>query len=91
MIRKIVYILIVFLLLTTPVKALNKSVVDITELTMTEQIDYLDKGVITSYELVNLYLDRINTYNDTFKALITINPNILEEAKEMEDSMSNEW
>ena len=85
MIRKIVYILIVFLLLTTPVKALNKSVVDITELTMTEQIDYLDKGVITSYELVNLYLDRINTYNSTFNALITVNPNILEEAKEMDE------
>ncbi len=83
--RYMFFFIIIFFCLVSSVSANNKSVVDITELTMNEQIDYLDKGVITSYELVNLYLDRINTYNDTFKALITINPNILDEAKEMDE------
>ena len=72
----------------SPVKGLNKSVIDITQMTMTDELEYLDKGVITSYELANLYLDRINIYNSTFNAMITINPNVLEEAKEMDELRS---
>ena len=75
-------IVIIVTLFITPVYALNKSVVDVTKLTMNQTIEYLDKEIITSEELVNLYLDRINTYNDSFKAIITVNPNIVEEAKE---------
>ena len=75
-------IVLIISLFIGPVKALNKSVIDVTELTMSDTIEYLDSGIITSEELVNLYLDRINTYNNDFKALITVNPNIVEEAKE---------
>ena len=75
-------IVIIITLFIIPVRALNKSVVDVTKLTMSQAIEYLDKGVITSEELVNLYLDRINVYNVDFKAIIIVNPNIIEEAKE---------
>ncbi len=76
------FIVIIVTIFTVEVDALNKSVVDVTKLTMSEAIEYLDKSVITSEELVNLYLDRINTYNTEFKAIINVNPNIIEEAKE---------
>jgi amidase len=85
--RYILFLLIIFFV-ATPVNSLNKGVIDITQLTMSDELELLDKGVITSYELGSLYLDRINTYNDTFKAIITINPNVLEEAKEMDELRS---
>ena len=78
--RIVIFIVILITLFVSRVNAYNKSVVDVTKLTMSDAIEYLDKGVITSEELVNLYLDRINNYNDTYKAIITINPNIIEEA-----------
>ena len=86
-IASIIVIIVTFLVIE--VNALNKSVIDVTKLTMSQTIDYLDKGVITSEELVNLYLDRINTYNNDFKAIITINPNIIEEAKESDELRKN--
>ena len=90
MMKRIVFIMVAIVtLFLTEVKAYNKSVIDITKLTMSDSIEYLDKRVITSEELVNLYLDRINSYNDDFKALITINPNIVEEAK-YSDQLRNE-
>jgi len=74
-------VLIIFLLLITFEVNAKSSVIDITSLTMEEIIDYLDKGVITSESLVELYLERINTFNSDYKAIITINNNILEEAR----------
>ena len=85
--RCFLFLLIIFFI-ATPVSCLNKGVIDVTQLTMSDELELLDKGVITSYELGNLYLDRINTYNDTFKAIITVNPNVLEEAKEMDELRS---
>ena len=82
-IANIIVIIVTFFVVE--VKAYNKSVVDVTKLTMSETIEYLDKNVITSEELVNLYLDRINTYNNDFKAIITINPKIVEEAIESDN------
>ncbi len=82
MIRIVILIMGLFVI---EVKAYNKSVVNITDLTLSEEIELLDKGVITSYELVSLYLDRINTYNSDFNVLITLSENILEEAKYSDD------
>ena len=74
-------IVIIVTLFISRVNALNKSVIDIEDLTLEKTIEYLDKGVITSEELVNLYLDRINTYNSEYNALITLNDKIVEEAR----------
>ena len=86
--KKYILFFLTFLFIISPVYSLNKSVIDITQMTMSDELELLDKGVITSYELANLYLDRINTYNSTFNALITVNPNVLEEAIEMDELRS---
>ena len=49
-IASIIVIIVTFLVIE--VNALNKSVIDVTKLTMSQTIDYLDKGVIISEELV---------------------------------------
>ena len=82
-------IVIILTFFINEVYALNKSVIDVTKITMSEAIDYLDKGVITSEELVKLYLDRINAYNSDYNAIITVNPNIIEEAKESDELRKN--
>lgn len=85
---KKIILIIILLFLTIEVKA-TSNVIDITSLTMEEIIDYLDKGVITSEKLVQLYLDRINNFNNDYKAIITINNNILEEAR-LSDTLRKE-
>ena len=88
--RRIATLIVILITLFIPkVNALNKSVIDIEDLTLEKTIEYLDKGVITSEELVNLYLDRINTYNSEYNALITINNKIVEEAKQSDNLRNN--
>ncbi|MDD4706358.1 MAG: hypothetical protein PHS24_04020, partial [Bacilli bacterium] len=45
------------------VDAYNKSVIDITKMDITELNKALNSEIITSEELINLYLDRINEYD----------------------------
>ncbi len=84
--KKIIIILL-FVISINIVKARN--IVDVTSLTLEDIIEYLDKGVITSEELVNIYLERINNYNSDYKVIISINNNITEEAK-YSDSLRKE-
>ena len=42
----------------------------------------IDEGYLTYEELVKIYLDRIEKYNEKYNAVLYINPNALEEAKE---------
>lgn len=62
--------------------------IDIRNCSVDDLILYMDKGIISSEELTNAYLDRINEYNDTYKAIITINSNVINDAKEM-DALRN--
>lgn len=77
--------IIIFILLLFPINvfALHKAPIDITNTTIDELNIYLDNGIITSEDLVNLYLDRINTYKD-YNAIISINEDAIKEAKELD-------
>ena len=81
-IKKIFILLIITLtLFSIKVNAFNKSVVDITKMNISEISEALNSKLITSEELVKLYLDRIEAYDKDFSAIISINKEALEEAK----------
>lgn len=44
----------------------------------------MQKGTLTSEQLVQFYLDRINEYDDTIHSIITIDEDVLEEARELD-------
>src|SRR5207244_12764138 len=52
----------------------------VVEATMPELKDALKHKRITSRQLVQQYLDRIEKYNGTLNAIITLNPRALDEA-----------
>ena len=84
-IKKILIYLILFLCFCNiKVEAVNKAVIDITKTDITELSRALDLEIITSEELVNLYLDRINEYDKNYKAIITINKEAVKEAKKLD-------
>ena len=58
--------------------------VDITQMSITELSDALEKGYLTSETLVKLYLERIEAYNDEFNAIREINEHALEQAKALD-------
>ena len=84
-IKKILIFLILFLCFyAIKVDALNKAVIDITKTDIAELSKALDLEIITSEELVNLYLDRISEYDKNYKAIITINEEAIKEAKKLD-------
>lgn len=85
--RKKIFILFL-ILIPFNVFALTKAPIDITKETVTSLSKALDEEIITSEELINIYLERINEYNDKYNALITINENALNEAKELNKERS---
>ena len=74
-------------LLPTNIYALSKAPIDITNQTIESLNDYLNSNIITSEELVNIYLDRIKTYSE-YNAIITINDKAIEEARRLDDERS---
>ncbi len=66
----------------------TKSVIGAEELTINEMQKYMKKGYITSEILVNLYLDRIKKYNEQYNAIISINKNAIEKAKQLDKEHS---
>ena len=67
------------------VSAYEKSVIDITNMSIEDLSDALDKGYITSELLVKLYLDRIEAYNSDFNAIREINNDAVNEAKKLDE------
>ncbi|MDB9529481.1 amidase family protein [Oscillatoria sp. CS-180] len=52
----------------------------------------MDAGALTSADLVELYLNRIEAYDDqgpAINALITVNPNAMEEAIALDEARAN--
>jgi len=54
---------------------------DLTELTVKEILEFLDKGKISSFELVSAYLKKIKKYNGSLHAFITVREEALNDAK----------
>lgn len=86
--RKKIFILFLILI---PINAfaLTKAPIDITKETVASLSKSLDEEIITSEELINIYLERIKKYNDQYNALITINENSINEAKELDKERQN--
>ena len=86
--RKKIFILFL-ILFPLNVLALTKAPLDITKETVSSLSKALEEEIITSEELINLYLERINEYNDKYDALITINKDAINEAKELDIERQN--
>ena len=89
-IKKLLNFLILGLLLfQVNVTALNKAVIDITQMSLTELSEALEQKLITSEELVELYLDRINEYDKNYQSIISVNKNALLEAKKLDEERAS--
>ncbi len=65
--------------------AYNEAPVDITNMDIYEIQDAIDDGYLTYETLVKLYLDRINVYDKTYNAIITVNKNAVKEARKCDE------
>lgn len=86
--RKKIFILFL-ILIPFNVFALTRAPIDITNETVTSLSKALNEEIITSEQLINIYLERINEYNAQYDALITINENAINEAKELDKERQN--
>lgn len=86
--RKKIFILFL-ILIPFNVFALTKTPIDITNETVTSLSKALNEEIITSEQLINIYLERINEYNAQYDALITINENAINKAKELDKERQN--
>jgi amidase len=58
--------------------------VEIEEATIFELQHELQRGNLTSEELVQFYLDRMEAYDDTLNSIITVDDDVLEEARQLD-------
>jgi len=84
------------LVLTTFLSTINSSVnpetttvtiapVDLTEMNIYEIQDAVDDGYLTYEQIMNIYLERIEEYNDDNNAVLYVNENALEEARKADE------
>jgi Asp-tRNA(Asn)/Glu-tRNA(Gln) amidotransferase A subunit family amidase len=59
---------------------------DLMDATISELTEEMEKGNLTAEQLTQMYIDRINAYDDSLKlnSIISINPNALNDAKELD-------
>lgn len=82
--KKFFLVLLLSLFFVNKVSALTEAPIDINEMSMVEISDALDKGIITSEQLVNMYLERIEAYDERFNSINQLNENALEDAKKLD-------
>lgn len=61
---------------------------EVVETTISDVHDAMEAGDLTAKGLVELYLDRIGAYDEEINAFVTLNPNVQERAKELDDHCS---
>ena len=72
------------------VNALTKAPVDVTTMSIVEELlAAMDKGYLTSEQLVNIYLERIETYDEMFNSINQLNEHAVEQAKELDEEREN--
>ncbi len=82
--KYLIFFIASFFLILNCVFALTEAPVDITKMSLIEIEEALDKGYITSEQLVKIYLERIEKYNDEFNAINQINDDAIEQAKQLD-------
>lgn len=82
--------ILLFLVLLLPINclALTKAPIDITKMNIQSIEEALKENIITSEQLVKIYLERIEEYK-SYNAIISINENAIEEAKKLDEERSN--
>ena len=83
--KYLIFFIFAFFLFSYKVLAITKAPLDITKMSIEDLEDALEKGYITSEVLVNLYLERIEKYDDLFNSINQINENAIEEARKLDD------
>lgn len=81
------FVMLLFLIIKCNAKTIAP--VDITKMSITDLSNALDKGYLTSEQLVNLYLERIEAYNDQFNAINQLNEHAIEQAKKLDEERAN--
>lgn len=76
-------LIIILILIPINIYAISSAPIDITTMSMEEISTALDNNIITSKQLVNIYLERIDAYKD-YNAIIFINENALTQAEELD-------
>ena len=79
----IIFAISLFFLFSS-VSALTKVPVDVTTMSIEQLLDAMDKGYLTSEQLVNIYLERIEAYDDMFNSINQLNDKALEQARELD-------
>lgn len=77
----------VFLVLFFPlsVNSYTELPVDLTDLSIVDIQDYVDKGVFSYEDLVRVYLDRIQEYDDEYNSVLSLNEEAISIAKELDE------
>lgn len=86
---KKVVLFLLLLIITLNVNAYTKAPIDITNMSLIELEECLNKNIITSETLVNLYLERIEEYNDLFNAIRVVNEKAVDEAIKLDEMREN--
>ena len=63
----------------------TKAPIDILTLSITEIQQAVNLGIINYETIAKIYLERINEYNDEFDAIISINKEVVEQAKKLDE------
>ena len=72
------------------VYAVTKAPLDVTTLDIFEIRQAIDYGLLNYETLAKIYLERIEAYNSQYNAIITVNDNIIEEAKECDKNYTKD-
>ena len=79
----IIFVVSLFLFLGSA-NAITKAPVDVTNMSIDELLVAMERGYLTSEVLVNIYLERIEAYDEKFNAINQINEKAIEQAKELD-------
>ncbi len=66
---------------TTTPNSITEASIDITEMNIEEIQEAVDDGYLTYEKIMNIYLERIDEYNEKYNAILYINKDAIEEAK----------
>lgn len=82
--KKIIKIILLLIILPINLCALTEAPIDITDKSIEEIQNYVDKGIINYETITRIFLERIKEYDDEYNTIITINENAIEEAKNLD-------
>src|SRR5699024_9544799 len=82
--KKLKLFFIVFILSFISVNASTEALVDFSDESIEEIQEYVESGLLNYETITQIYLERIEKYNDDYKAIISINENVIEEAKALD-------